>query len=648
VSLLPKKNTQLGTKQGHYTPDKMKIHLGFPNPDSINKLAPALQALDLNLLKAEPSKIALKGLHRIPQDGYAEYSSHIPAFMYATELNKAVPLTREGYPVLTKVEVLFPLKFPPVYITFRGSKDLPDAIKASCVAKPISVKDKNLKAYTLEYQSGLLGLVRNSNYEPGVFPIANTVSADDLASLITIVRILSGFLRAHKYPAFPTSEEFDYEYAAAFDSIKRPLVPENDEYYVDDQGNPTKRMANVTVDGEPTWVRPDLGTGGAQVHLRRAKPSDMTIKAWGDASDIPNTDGIVFPYVEELAIWDKEAVCNTIGLYFVRCLGHTTDGCLKMYSEICQHWKRSIHRSSTGNALSHIFKIIDIAIPAQARVFPIIVNGQYSGCYLSGAGYSVALRSELFRPTTYENNKEDFDCFDSTDALLMKILGVLTADKTKEVTKKIRKMAEESMRGLDAYLKGWVLTIEKLEKIRTLAARIRYPQEFLRINMENIQLALSWLKDGVNPPMDIPMHAYALGRTSRIELVFSAFGPTAPSPNIPGSQKIQVTPKVPANFNKLLAFRTTSLETAISDWKEFGDKGFVYNGPDRLSGRYQYVQVRGEADKDAWFSVLSGYHVWFQAEQRKAQEGEAKRVNLDELEGAILGMADGGIDLSGF
>jgi hypothetical protein len=488
-------------------------------------------------------------------------------------------------------------------------------------------------------------MLLNTGFEKNTYPTANTISAEDLSSLITILRIVSGFLRTHKYPAFPTGEEFDHAFAEQILETKRPLTT-GDDYMVTDQAQ-KKRMVSVKEDGEATWGTPDLTSEKAEIKIYKAKPVVDSTPSWGGPESIPTTDGMVFPYIEELAVWDKETVCSVIGLHFVRCLGHTTDGCLKAFSDLCQHWKRSLYRSPIGNVLSHLFKVISIGIPAQARIFPVIVDGKYSGCYLSGSGYSVALKGDLYRPVSYDNNEADFDCFDSMQTLMVSIAkkAGFTPDEFAPHLEK----AMYSMRGLDFALKKKIITVSKLEAVRTLAARLRYPQEYLRINMDNIQLAVTLLKDGKEPHQDIPMHSSALGRRSQLELVLSAFGPTAPSPNIPGSSRLPVTPKPPPNFNKMLAFRTTSLETAISDWKDFGERGIVYNGPERLSGRYQYIQVRGEAERDKWFSTLNSYHVWYLAEQRKGLDSAVVDIDFDEtVEGGVLLGLEAAIDLSGF
>lgn len=642
-----KRRTAIG--RTHHTLTIMKIYFGFQNAGDINRLSPALQALNVNLLKAAPGQVPLKGLHRIPQLGYASYAANLPAFIYATELGKPVPLTREGYPIITKMENMISLPLPPIYVTFRGQKDLPTSFLNKFEAKKLSVKDKSSRAYQIDYKAGVFGALQQTDYERGVYPIAGCISAEDLGTLITIVRIASGFLRTHKYPAFSTEEDYEHEFESMIDTSDKRQFTDDDDLELLEDGNPSKKYVRITVDGEPTWVKPEKVMTETVAKIHRAKPVHDDTPSWGDASVIPGTDGIVFPFLEELAAWDKETVCDTIGLYFVRCLGHTTDGCLKAHSDLSASWKRSIYRTPIGNALSHLYRVISIAIPAQARVFPVINGTQYSGSYLSGSGYSVALRAELLRPTSYENNKQDFDCFDSTDSLLKKILELVAGVKAKEKVQQERiwKMGSVSMRGLNAWLKTWILSRETIEKIRLIASRIRYPQEFLRINMTNIELALSWLKEGSDVDIEVPMHSHGLGRTAAIESIFSAFGPNAPSPIIPGSQRISVTPKPPNGFNKVLAFRTTTLETAIADWKKFGDEGFVYNGPDRLSGRYQYVQVRGEDDRSKWFSVLNGYHAWYKTEQRKNMDNSV--VENEETEGVSISVGGTeGLDLSGF
>jgi hypothetical protein len=420
------------------------------------------------------------------------------------------------------------------------------------------------------------------------------------------------------------------------------------EYEANIAEEPERKMVAIEVDGEMTWVKPRKSVAGASVKLHYAKPvDDLSTKAWGSTTDIPNTDGIVFPFEEDLAVWDKEMVCAVIGRYFVRCLGFTTDGCLKGYSDLCQSWKRSLYRTSIGHVLSHLAKVIDLAIPSQARVFPVIESGKYTGAYLSGSGYSVALRGEIFRPTGHANNSEDFSAFDGPEEILRKICGMFTEGVDEAYQKLMTKKGHLSMRGLQVYLNTWVISPAKWSTIRSLASRLSYPQEFLRINMENIRLVLSWIKGEAPIPITAPMHSYGLGKTSLFELSLSAFGPNAPSPSIPGAPKVQLTDKMPANFSKPLTFRTTALENAIADWVEVGLKGFTYNGPERLSGRYQYVSVRGDEERKGWFEALHGYHVWYKSEGKK-MSGEVVENPDDETASGGISLGEQSVNLDGF
>jgi len=625
------------------TTTTMKIFFGFPNSGDITKLSPALQYRGINLLKAAPCQIQLKGLYKVNQPGYADYASNLPAFLYAFNLKKRVPLSREGYPITTSIANLVPISIPAVTVSFKGSK-IPARILEFTTVKEIASKDKNTNTYVVEYKTGLVSALKSSGCEQGQFPIGNTVSSDDLGATITILRILSAFLHVHKYPAFKTLDDFEMELADRIESEKRDATEAEMNTFGE---GIKKRVLEMPIDGETTAVIAERTMDDVRIKIYYAKPPAGDELAWGNTSDIPVTDGIVFPYVDELATWDKETVCNVIGKYFTRTLGHTTEGSLKGYSELCTSWKRSIHRSSVGNTLSHLFKVIDIAIPAQARVFPIFENGMYTGCYLSGAGFSVALRGDVLRPTDHVNNTEDFEHFEGTDAILRKITDLFgTTEKHAAQFKKAKTMgADKSCRGLHNYLKTWVIEPSKWEQIRIMAAKIRYPQEFLRINMENIQLVLTWVK-GEPIPTEIPMHVSGLGRMTNLELALSAFGPSAPSPVIPGAPKLALTPKPPPKFSKPLVFRTTSLENAISDWREIGTKGFTYNGPTNLSGRYQHVAIKGEAERDRWFEVMNGYYTWCKAQAPGMSDVVGNTIDESEDFGGVL--VDDGVDMSGF
>jgi hypothetical protein len=621
----------------------MKVLFGFTNTSDITRLSPALQARNINMLKAAPSDIDLKGLYQLAQPGYAQYASNIPAFIYATETKKRVPLNREGYPILTKPIDIIPLVLPSIYVSYKN-KEIPASIKAVTTVKEITSKDKSIHAYTLEYAPGITQLLNTSGFEVGVYPIANTVSAEDLPHLINILRIASGFLRTHKYPAFSDQTTFEYE-ASIHDTEEEKRDLTHDEK--DSAGGVAKkRMICVKEEGESTWVSAEPSMDEVEITLKYAKPTTDPSSSWGSPLRIPNTDGVVFPFVEELAKWDDRTVIDTIGRYFMRCLGHTTDGCLTSHSRMCIAWKKSIHKTMLGDQLSHLFKVISVAIPSQSRVFPVLVGRRYTGCYLSGSGYSLAIRGEIFRPVSYTKNQGDFDHFESTDAVLKRILGIVTDDVDDEWDDMKDQGVEESMRKLNKYLTNkWTVTADNLELIRVEASKIHYPQEYLRINMENIRLVLTWVRKG-EVPDSMAMHSNGLGKPDILSSALSVFGPAVPSPEIPGAPKVQLSSKPPAKFSKTLVFRSTTLETAVADWVEMAKSGVTHNGPDRLNARYQYVTVKGEAERESWFNVLHQYSEWYKAKQKESLQNT--NVEMD------VGLADGGVavelgvDMAGF
>jgi hypothetical protein len=527
---------------------------------------------------------------------------------------------------------LIPLLIPVITVSYKGN-GIPESISNFTGCKEVQSKSKQSKTYLVNYRPGLYARLRSSGFETGSYPIANTVSVEDLPFLITILRILSSFLRVHKYPAFENTDDLLYDMELRHETVKRDLG--SSECDTDFSVN-KKQVIGLSKDGQNFWTAAEKVMDEVKVRINYAKPTSDDKLPWGATSDIPITDGIVFPYVQDLAAWDKETTCSVIGRYFTRCLGHTTDGCLTSLSDLSSAWKRSLHRCSLGNEISHIFRVIELAIPAQARVFPVFESGNYTGCYLSGSGFSIALRREIFRPASYANNKMDFDSFEGTEAIIKRILTMFGGKAEEKFKKATDTGAFISMRGLALYLSSWVVKPEQWETIRALASKLSYPQEYLRINMENIQLVISWMKREVAIPISAPMHSSGLGQTSTIALALSAFGPSAPSPIVPGAPKLQLTPKAPPKFNKTLVFRTTTLENAIADWNDTAEKGYVYNGPENLSARYQFVSVKGDLERDKWFSALHGYHLWHVSIRAQDKGSVVEHIEPDIGSGGVF------------
>jgi len=94
------------------------------------------------------------------------------------------------------------------------------------------------------------------------------------------------------------------------------------------------------------------------------------------------------------------------------------------------------------------------------------------------------------------------------------------------------------------------------------------------------------------------IHYLAVGIKDVYTQQLSRFGTLIPSPDIPGAPRMSVVKKPSSMPNGPLAFRQTTLSSAIADWKEVVSTRAVHNGPVRLNVRYQHVAFSSVKDKE--------------------------------------------------
>jgi hypothetical protein len=367
-------------------------------------------------------------------------------------------------------------------------------------------------------------------------------------------------------------------------------------------GNRYKAL-KLTTDGIPEYV--PVNPEKPEVILARAKPSNSVADPWGDISDIPNTDGIVFPFLTVLAKDDKDMVPRIIEQYFLKSIGNTVEAISDRFAKFNVAWKKDIYRTEVGHMLAHLALGIKVAIPSQARVYPIIEDNAYIGFYLSGAHFALGLRGRIIYPMSFSDNSCDIEAL-STQEKTLKTIALKMWDEDKAV--EIRKVVSvKSVMELSAQMDRKILQISVIEEIRRLAAGLRFPQVPLKLTIENVALVIQAIIDRKVPGPKDYVHNSSLAIKDITRLQLSRFGSLAPSPIIPGGTKVSVR-KVPDQIGKgNVCFRLTSIETAVADWRGVLHDRSVLNLPQNLNSRYKHLVMRTEDQKKEWYRVIVDY-----------------------------------------
>lgn len=573
-----------------------KIYIAHPKDDESESVE--LRALGLKFNKAAPSQVGLIGLRQLEQPGYESYIHHIAGFMYATDTGERQRLYKVGFPIKLPISECFPLLQPPLHLKFKQS----EVEKGESVLGKYQISYQKTRQKTGKDEFSILtaddcvsalGPIRSIGSMRS-HPPAGQVSFDGMLAYLLCRRIFSSFYRTHTYPAYaaPTQEE-DYT------GLKRRIEDE------EATGTEAKRRAIGegvpvhTSDGDQP-METDDDQAKDKVVLRYAKPSDKSQMPWGHhVHDIPNSYGIVFPFVAQLANWDKDTVPSVMETYFLRCFGETDDKISIAYSKFVESWKSEVYSTHAGIILSHMAKVISVAMPAQARPFPLFEVGQYRGCYLVGANFSVAIKASLTRPDTFDSNRIDLSSMFGKFRLLSWLVSEIIE---KDDIDTFKKTDFRSLREVH----NWIISEgynvkEEMQQARAMAANANFPTTYLPVTVDNVSKAITGALDGEVFP-EWPIHYEALFSKDPLEVNLSAFGPGVPSPHIPGGKEISVFQVPPPQSSA--CFRRCRLRSAVSEWMDVIEKGTVRNEPRNLNARFQFVKVTGMEDKAKWYQMM--------------------------------------------
>lgn len=612
-----------------------KIYIGHPKDGESESTE--LRSLGLRYNKAEPSRIGLIGLRSLEQPGYESYIHHLSGFMYANDTKERQSLHKIGFPIKYPISECFPLLQPPLHVKVKLNDN--EAIKRLFIDNQINFTETRQKTgkeehsiFTATNALAALGPLRSLGIMQSHAP-SGQVSFKGYFAYLLATRIFSSFFRTHLYPAYsaPTDQE-DYT------GQKRRIDEEPQDRKRIRMDETTVAPENVRMLGTEDIVPEETESEVEKIVLRYAKPQDSTILPWGSSfGEVPTAHGIVFPFIHQLANWDKEMVPMLMERHFLRCFGHNDGSISNNFSSFVEAWKSECFSTYQGVALSHMAKIILIALPSQSRPFPIFEDGQYRGCYLVGANFSVAIKATLIRPEPFDRNQSDLRSLFGKECFLDFV-------KEQHVTSDEQVNFDEAnfkdLRSVHNWLKEKMTDFEEIPLTRMRAANANFQTRYLPVTVENVQTAIASSIQG-KIQKDWPLHHEAFLSEDPLELNLSAFGPNVPSPHIPGGKEISTFDTVPSNST--CCFRRCQLRSAVSEWRDVFEKKVVRNEPRNLNAKFQYVKVTGNSEKVAWYAMMKEV---IALSKEKAKSVDNKRgVESMAKKGDVAGSLDDLFDL---
>jgi hypothetical protein len=582
----------------------MKIYLGLNNAKDL-KVASSVADKGLNLLKCQPWNHPIMGLRRVVQPGFDTYTRNLPSYMKATETGMKRAISSLGNGVKLAAAYCLPVKFPPLFIMVKKGKKAASIITDGNYNELYS--NKSGIAYSTEFSPIMLKLATHSDIDPSAFPSNRHIKLTDGPIAVRVLQIISSFLQTHRYPAFKdNSREILFSERSEVDMYTYKRSAEVEDFVARKVLIEVKLTPHGSFHGPYTEnILSSTEQDAFKIEFKVAKPTISSVSPWGLNTEIPTTEGIHFPFEEDLAQPDPNTVPSVIEEYFLSCLHDDPETCISAMAQLRGIWASTICRTTFGHEMSHLYKITSLAMKCQARVFPIIHNHHYLGCYLSGSCFSVGIKGKVYRPETYEQNFKEIECYSANDSVLQKIAEYVT-DKD-DWRKKILKTGGNLRELGHLLVKNFALGNEKQEKVVEYAKLIRPATPYMSISAVNLIESLDGIIEKTIPDKEKPIYA---GDIFKILDPFtswmSVFGQNVPSVEIPMAPRWKIeSSKIPEKFRGQFAVRLCSMDMARAEWLKLKVEKVIHNAPERISAIYEHTTIKGVEDrKEVWKKIF--------------------------------------------
>lgn len=258
-------------------------------------------------------------------------------------------------------------------------------------------------------------------------------------------------------------------------------------------------------------------------------------------ADLPAaTDGMLFPYVAELALPDRETITSFLYNHLFYAFGADASDAESAFLEFKSNWG-SVAGSTWESELSHAFFVLEIAIQAQSTVRVMVDNvGRYQGSIILGGGFHVTLPAGSYDPishaalvTTLPRATPHLLAL----ATIFNAIGFTTVelrDKAREACQSIHDIRK-------AISRSGVIDI-RIQEVKDALHLVSFPGDraYLAPTAHNISAIFDAMTDLTTDDTKFPMFPPMVVETDRRLRLLSAFGPTAPSFRVPGGKEMKL------------------------------------------------------------------------------------------------------------
>lgn len=420
----------------------------------------------------------------------------------------------------------------------------------------------------------------------------NSVNIDALSTLSMIRRIFSNFLFTHQYPAFTDDTHLGY----VAEHWQQSMGGKRKATTVGHGPGGSSKRVRTEGEREPSVEDDDMeeqdeGLTQPGDQIIYALPPPRIVSAWGSEQELPRGQGIFIRFIEETQNSQGEKIIHDVLVrYFLGALGESSDAVRASYGRIKKDLGVLI-MTTIGKELAHMAKCIDIGLQAQARIWPLISDGQYLGCVLLGAGFQISAYDTVHVPVASESLQERIEHAGSHRSSLFSIANIVEDDPAEKEYRDI--VGVTSMSKLRNRLRQANLSSEDRDRIGTLARGLRFRPRSLNLSSDNIVEALRLIQFPEEELAEgFPISPTALFEDNRVALIWSAFGDLAPTCNFPGGAQVNLESS--KDLPKHIGFRLVPLKDAVIDIEQImSQKKFSNTSMNRRSGAFKDRMYHG-------------------------------------------------------
>jgi hypothetical protein len=259
-------------------------------------------------------------------------------------------------------------------------------------------------------------------------------------------------------------------------------------------------------------------------------------------ADLPNSGGLLFPFVAALCKPDSETVYDTLQRYFFHALGSD----LLVAKTVLSNIKVALgvlKQTMWGDELAHMYSCIRLCLEtgAAAKVMTTSAN-VYQGFFLYGGSFQILHLNDLYESSTYEDIQIAFESASPHHAALTNIMEKVNFADDLERQNIFPTITNVYSLAKIIREKGYNANDE--QSIRQNAVNLIFPNDnYLPITANNISRVFLAMTTSGDEEARFPVHPLAVLEKDKKKRLLSAFGAHAPTFLVPGGRSMSLTSK---------------------------------------------------------------------------------------------------------